>query len=77
MFETVYQTGGRNGKWRRALPVATREESVRQVMECERMGFPAYTGEVYFWDAIGLPNGPAPHWDYTNLRRKYVAESEK
>jgi hypothetical protein len=68
-YSVVFQTGGARGMWRRGPVCETERESLEKVREIECMGYPAYAAESCFWDTIGLPHGPAPRWDYVNLKR--------
>ena len=69
-FTVVYQTGGSRGTWRRGGAFATFLEARRFAQGIEQMGYPAYAKETRFWDIIGLPMGPAPHWDYRHCKPK-------
>lgn len=65
----VFQTGGPNGAWKRALDRYTAEQAEQKRAELERMGYPAYAQETRLLDALGLPEGPSPGWDYARCRR--------
>ena len=62
-YTTVYYMGGTlNGRWQRALPVATKEEAIAQVADIERGGRVALYNRTEVWDAIGLPEGAPTRW---------------
>lgn len=69
-FTTVFQMGGREDQWQRALAVVTKEEADAQAASIVRGGRPAYVAETALWDNIGLPIGASPRWDYERLTWK-------
>lgn len=70
-FTVVFQSGGgRNGKWRRALPDETIEAATVKADSVRKMGYPAYIAETEVWDILGLPEGKSPSWDYVNCKPK-------
>lgn len=57
-FTTVYRMGGYlNATWHKALPVATREEALKQKAEIERGGRKAIVFETKTLDVVGVPVG--------------------
>jgi hypothetical protein len=68
-WTVVYATGGRdNAEWHRCQPVAAVEAAWQMRDEIVAAGRPAYSGATHWWDSIGLPEGPAPQWDYVRLQ---------
>lgn len=68
-FSVVFATGGStNAKWQRAADIFKTEEAANRRRDViVRMGYPAYTHATEVLETIGLPEGPAPKWDYTKL----------
>jgi len=68
-FTVVFGFGGSsNTVWQRCLPVASREEANKQREAIVLAGRPAYVHQTDMLDAIGMPEGAAPAWDYEKLR---------
>lgn len=70
-YTVVYATGGReNAEWHRAAACGSLAEAENLRDDIVRGGRPAHLMEAIALDLFGLPKGPAPLWDYTNLRWK-------
>lgn len=72
LFTVVYAQGGyANATWHRALLATPDRKRAEQVCKSEvKSGRPAYVKSLWELETIGMPEGPAPGWDYHNLRWK-------
>jgi hypothetical protein len=76
-FVVIFQTGGSLGSWRPVLDgFGTKEAAKVKRDELCRMGYPAYVAPARVYEAVGLPEGPAPSWDYRELRWKVGREPD-
>lgn len=71
LYTVVFASGGReNAEWRRLRTQGTRASAEADRDEIVKAGRPAYVRKVAELEAHGLPEGPAPGWDYSRLRWK-------
>lgn len=61
----------RNGEWKTTLIATTDlQEANEERRKLELMGYPTYVKSRYEVLIVGMPEGPAPYWDYENCRPK-------
>lgn len=67
-FTVIYAAGGRdNADWSRLSWTGSRGAAEAKAAEIVRGGRPAYVRSLLDLERGGLPEGPAPDWDYKRL----------
>ena len=57
-YTVVFYMGGTEvGSWKRALPVALKDEAIAMAADIERGGRVALWNRTEVWNSIGLPEG--------------------
>lgn len=67
-YTVVYATGGyANAQWHACQPVDSLDAANTMRDEIVQGGRPAYVHTTGILRWLGMPDGPAPRWDYVRL----------